>query len=631
MIEAKRRGFMQTSPRLRTIADVLAAHPWSGEHADARRLEWLWSIDVPAAPGQLWPLLADLSRLNRALKLPLMTFVERDGVRHGMARYTGVKHEWIELPWNWVAGRWYELSRIYAKGAMRALRAVIELEPTDTGTRVHVYFGVVPRSKIFDLGLKWSFGSMGRAYQRLLPQIGEELKRVEASVPACLDAPAPPLSQAAARRLDEVAAALAERGLPADIVQHLVSWIRNATDAQLERIRVRERARAWSVDEDELLRVCLHATRVGLLDLSWDVVCPHCRGVRNAAGALAGLPTSGQCEPCGITFGTDIAEAVEITFHVHPSIRPVDVGVYCSAEPAHKPHIHVQRAIPVGASVEVVAPTTPGKYRMRTRGEMKGAWLEIVDGAATRDWISAAWPNDLTLAPGATLKLVNEGEGPVTFILETAIWLELALRPGRLLSFQEFRDLFSEEYLGSGVQLAVGDQTILFTDVVGSTAMYAERGDPVAFVEVKKHFETVFDIIGKHRGAVVKTIGDAVMGAFNEPLDAVKAAHAIHKAFPPDRGPLAIRLRISVNSGTCIAVRLNAAIDYFGHAVNLAAKLQSLVEAWQIAMSDSTFNGPGVEAWIASQGATLEDVQITLKGVEAPIAAKRWTTTVPSE
>jgi class 3 adenylate cyclase len=256
---------------------------------------------------------------------------------------------------------------------------------------------------------------------------------------------------------------------------------------------------------------------------------------------------------------------------------------------------------------------------------MRGAWLEVTEGAETSGWVAAGRPSDLSLAPGATLKLVNEGEGPATFILETAVWLELALRPGRLLSFQEFRDLFSEEYLGSGVQLAVGDQTILFTDVVGSTAMYAERGDPVAFVEVKKHFETVFEIIGKHRGAVVKTIGDAVMGAFNEPLDAVKAAHAIHLAFPPDRGPLAIRLRISVNSGTCIAVRLNAAIDYFGHAVNLAAKLQALVEAWQIAMSESTVNGPGVAAWLASQGATLEDAEITLKGVETPVPAKRWT------
>ena len=57
--------------------------------------------------------------------------------------------------------------------------------------------------------------------------------------------------------------------------------------------------------------------------------------------------------------------------------------------------------------------------------------------------------------------------------------------------------------------------SILFTDMVGSTQLYARRGDPGAFVEVKKHFDELFAIIRRHRGAVVKTIGDAAMGAFN--------------------------------------------------------------------------------------------------------------------
>jgi len=608
---------------VRTIADLLEAHPWPRELADKPRLEWLWTVEVPATPDQLWPLLSDLSRLNHALKLPKMAFEERDGVRYGSARYTGVKHEWIEVPWNWVAGRWYELQRNYSKGSMRALRGIYELERTDTGTRVHIYYGIVPRAKIFILGLKYTFGAMGRAYLRLLPRVGEELKREPE--PPCLQLPSTALGSDAIHRMNEIATSLTASGLDATIIRKLVDWISTASDSDLDRIRVRERAKAWSMNEDEVLRTCLHATRAGLLELTWDVVCPHCRGVRDAAGSLSGLPTSGECEPCGITFGTDVAESVEITFHVHPSIRPIEVGVYCSAEPAHKPHIHSQRTIPAGESVELVVPTATGKYRMRTRGEMRGAWLEIADGAASSDWVSAGRPNDLTLGPGATLELVNEGEGSGTSAVGRAAWFGLALRPGRLLWFQEFRDLFSEEYLGTGVQLAVGEQTILFTDVVGSTAMYAERGDPVAFVEVKKHFETVFAIVRKHRGAVVKTIGDAVMGAFNEPLDAIKAAHAIHEAFPPNRGPLAIRLRISVNSGTCIAVRLNAAIDYFGHAVNLAAKLQALAESWQIALSESTMSGAGVAEWIAAHGGTLEDAQVTLKGIDTPVPAKRWT------
>jgi class 3 adenylate cyclase len=608
-----------------TIADLLKAHPWPREFADARRLEWLWTVEAPVGPDVLWPLLADLSRLNRALGLPQMTFVEKEGVRWGTARYTGVKHEWQEVPWNWVAGRWYELFRIYRKGAMRALHGIYDLQPTQTGTLVSIYYGVVPRSRIFDLGLKLNFGSMGRAYKRLLPQVAEEAKR-EPSSPPCLRLPAPKLGPEAVDRLDQLSKSLGEQGLDPKLVKLLVDWISCATDDELERIRVRERARVWSIDEDELLRLFLHATRSGLLDLSWDVVCPHCRGVRDATGQLDALPTSGHCDACGIAFGTDSPDAVEITFHAHNSIRPIERGVYCSAEPVHKPHIHVQHALEPGESVNVTVPVGPGKYRMRIRGEMKGAWLEVKDGApATLVWSATELPENPALAPNGTLELSNSGEKPATFVVETAVWLELALRPGRLLSFQEFRDLFSDQYIGTGVQLAVGEQTILFTDLVGSTAMYAERGDPAAFVEVKKHFDEVFAIIAKNRGAVVKTIGDAVMGAFNEPLDAVKAARSIHDAFPPSKTPGALRLRVSLNSGTCIAVRLNSAIDYFGHSVNLAAKLQALAEAWQIAMSEPTAHAHGVAEWLASQGATLEDLTIQLKGIDEPTRAKRWT------
>ncbi len=616
---------LERANNLPAIEELLRSHPWPREFSSERRLEWLWTVEVPAPPSVLWPLLADLSRLNRALGLPAMTFVEREGVRWGTARYTGVKHEWQEVPWNWVAGRWYELVRIYKKGAMRALHGIYELQPTESGTRISIYYGVVPRSRIFDLGLKFNFGSMGRAYKRLLPKIAEEVKH-EPAMPPCLRPPVSKLSAEVVSRLGALAEALISQGLDAKLVRPLVDWISTATDEDLERIRVRERARVWSLDEDELLRVFLHATRTGLLDLSWDVVCPHCRGVRDATGQLDTLPTSGQCDACGIAFGTDSPEAIEITFHAHSSIRPVERGVYCSAEPVHKPHIHVQQHVLPGERAQVSIPVGPGKYRMRMRGEMQGGWLEVADGApATLTWSSATPPEHATLAPGGTLELANVGDTPCTFVVETAVWLELALRPGRLLSFQEFRDLFSDQYLGTNVQLAVGEQTILFTDLVGSTAMYAERGDPAAFVEVKRHFEDVFAIIGKHRGAVVKTIGDAVMGAFNEPLDAIKAARAIHEAFPPSTVPTALQLRVSLNSGTCIAVRLNAAIDYFGHSVNLAAKLQALAESWQIAMSETTANAHGVAEWLASQGAVLEEQSIQLKGIDEPVRARRWT------
>jgi class 3 adenylate cyclase len=193
-----------------------------------------------------------------------------------------------------------------------------------------------------------------------------------------------------------------------------------------------------------------------------------------------------------------------------------------------------------------------------------------------------------------------------------------------LLSFQEFRDLFSEDYIGADVKLAVGEQTLLFTDVVGSTAFYAARGDPAAFVEIKKHFDEVFDIVAKNRGAVVKTIGDAVMATFVNPVDAVRASQQIHQAFHPKREDTPIRLRISLNTGPCIAVRLNANADFFGGTVNVAAKLQAMAEAYQIAMSDATYRSSGVAELLAEQKAETEELVYESKALKEPVKVRRW-------
>jgi class 3 adenylate cyclase len=264
---------------------------------------------------------------------------------------------------------------------------------------------------------------------------------------------------------------------------------------------------------------------------------------------------------------------------------------------------------------------------MRLHGQKRYGYLDALPSqpAGEIEWRASEPPREVAVAPRAALRLVNDTGAPATFVVEASQWADTALRPGRLLSFQEFRDLFSEEYLGADVQLSVGEQTILFTDMVGSTAMYAKRGDPAAFVEVKKHFDELFAIIRRHRGAVVKTIGDAAMGAFNDPLDAVRAARAIHETFPPSRPDTMARLRVSLNTGPCIAVRLNANIDYFGSTVNVAAKLQSLAEAWQIAMSDATWVAPGVADWVAAQGGDLEEVVYTSKAFKQPVPARRWT------
>jgi class 3 adenylate cyclase len=604
---------------------LLALHPWPEAWASEKRQDYFTVLELPAAPDALWRVLSDTSRVNRSLGVSEMTFEERDGKRWGASRNGGVRHEWVEVPWNWVAGQWLDSVRIYERGFSRVVYAVQRLEATERGSRLYVYFGVVARGALGAAALRLGFPGVVRAYEKVLPQLAAQLDRLRP--PDVLVLPAPELAPEARSRLDAIVAQLAREGMPADAVARLAEWIRTGDEQDLARIQIRERARVWGVAEADLIRTALHATRQGMLALSWDIVCPHCRGVTEEAPRLGGVPASGACKVCDVDFGTGNPEAVEITFRVHPSIRDVPDRLFCSAEPAAKDHIRVQRAVAAGETVEVAPVLAPGRYRLRVSSADGYRYLDV-DAAAESVAVSWRAGDDappIRTGPRPVIALENGGDAACTFVIEQAQWKDDALRPGHLLSLQEFRDLFADDYVAADVQLGVGEQTLLFTDMVGSTSFYASRGDPGAFVEVKRHFDEVFAIIIKHRGAIVKTIGDACMGAFTSALDAVKAAHDIHRAYPPTRADTPIRLRISLNTGPCIAVRLNTTMDYFGGTVNVAAKLQALAEAWQVAMSDATFASTGVAEYVAAAGGRVAAMTYTSKALPEPIGVQQWT------
>lgn len=613
---------------------MLALHPWPDDLRDQPRLDWFWAFDVAAKLDDLWPVIADTSRMNRALGVSEMKFEDRGGARWGTSRPGGLLHSWVEEPWNWVAGQWLTSVRRYERGFSKVVYAAFRLEPLgdspEAGTRLYAYFGAIPRNFFTAWILRLGFPPLEKAYRSVLPRIADELREASSfAVPRALLRAGAQLPGEVEARVGRIKQTLLDKKLDQRAVELLIDWVRTGDEADLYRIQIRERARAWGLEEDALLRVALHATREGLLELSWDLVCPHCRGVTQEVGALGVLPASGSCEVCRIDFGTEGLEAVEITFHVHSSIREVAHRSFCSAEPSTKEHIRVQKAVKKGESVTFEPQLPPGRYRARVQGQKAYGYLEVREDGPDElvEWEPSFGEQAIEkpMSPRASLTFVNKLAEDTIFVVERVTWTDTALRPGRLLSFQEFRDLFGEEYLSADVQLAVGEQTILFTDMVGSTAMYRERGDPAAFMEVKRHFGHVFGIIAKHRGAVVKTIGDAAMGAFNSPLDAVKASKEIHDTFHALRGESLARLRISLNTGPCIAVRLNTEIDYFGHTVNVSAKLQALAETWQIAMSGSTFDAPGVAQWLHEQGASLDDLSYQSAAIPEPIPVKRWT------
>lgn len=604
--------------------EFVSRHPWAPELlAQGRPLEFLWHFELAATASELWPYISDTSRLNRAMGVTRMYFEEREGALHGRAVNGGFLQEWVEVPWTWVAERQMTSVRLYSRGFGHSVRGIFELQPLGDRTRVSVYFGWVPRGFwqrwLLSLGMR----PLEREFQRVLSEVEQAVSDVRRKSNPLMKT-APELAPEAAERLGVLAKRLLNEDVDAGLVEQLVAHLKSADEMDLFRIQVLPLARRFGVPEDAMLEACLKATRVGILALSWDVICPHCRGVRSEIHTLGEIPRKQDCGACGIDFETDDDNAIEVTFHVHPSIRAVERQFFCSAEPAFKAHIKLQQRLPPGQRARCDTALGPGSYRLRVSGIEAPTPFEVRAEATSAELRVKPGSRELPpAAPSPTLVLENDSAEARTFVVETPTWADDALRPSRLLSFQQFRDLFTEEYVGSDVQLSVGRQTILFTDVVGSTKLYATRGDPGAFVDVKRHFTEILEVVKQHHGAVVKTIGDAAMAAFSSPVDAIAAAERILLGLPPGREDLKIRVRASLNTGPCIAVSLNTNIDYFGNTVNLAAKLQAFAEAGQLAFPKALVEQPGVQALLDERQAKLVELAYDPPGGSA-MPVLRW-------
>lgn len=193
----------------------------------------------------------------------------------------------------------------------------------------------------------------------------------------------------------------------------------------------------------------------------------------------------------------------------------------------------------------------------------------------------------------------------------------------RLLTTQTFRDLFRSEVIRASEGIGVRDITLLFTDLKGSTALYDEMGDLNAFALVQQHFDQLQEFTVRHGGAVVKTIGDAVMATFAEPEAGVRAGvDMLHAIDGFNRGRLGkeLLLKIGIHRGASIAVTLNDRLDYFGQTVNIAARVQALADANEIYLTRDIYELPGV-AELLKTSFSVEPGLARLRGIhdEMPV------------
>ena len=391
-------------------------------------------------------------------------------------------------------------------------------------------------------------------------------------------------------------------------------------------MRSRTLARRWGVDPRAMTELCLVAVKTGLLAMSWDVLCPRCRGAKAAAGSLDQLPSGVHCPSCNISYDREFAYNVELTFRPNAAIRAVGDGAYCLSGPMTTPHVIVQLVLEAGERREVGATLEPGAYRLRTLEPGGETDIEFAAGG-----FPALIGDGATVVPGPpappdTVVMENRSARQAVLLIEDRTWIADALTAHEATTLQAFRDMFSDEVLRPGDDVSVGHVSLLFTDIKGSTAYDEAVGDGHAYHVVRDHFAYLGEAVRRHDGAIIKTIGDAVMAAFARPTDAVAAALDVQRniaAFNRDEGGEHVILKIGLHAGGCIAVNLNGRLDYFGSTVNMAARLQGESVGDDIVLSEALSGDAGVVGLIADCDVARESA--SLKGFDQPVSFMRVT------
>ena len=594
-----------------------------------KQFHYCWKWQLPASPEALWSLVSDTNRFNRDTGLPVVEEPAESlsGTRRLRMKRYGVLIEWDEEPFEWIRPRQFGVVRRYHAGPVKEMIVRAELQPAGEHSSVLTYqVTLTPRNLVGYAAIPFEVGLVSaRSFEKVFRRYAEQARH---ATPADVgsryqmelrDTPAK-LVVGGAERLERALRTLLTRGFDDAIVGRFRELLTHGEQTTVARIQPYVLAYVWGVSRRMAVELCLQATRVGLLDLQWDLLCPFCRGAKQTSASLRDMPNTVHCGSCHIDFEANFEQSVEVTFRVNPSLRQINVFPFCVGGPQLTPHIIAQQILAPKETRKLEFQLDQGRYRIRTE-DVPGAQLfDVNEGSmpviafAPRDvWVDAV----RDVAPQCTALLTNTSDTARLFIIERIEWSDFALTAAEITSLQQFRDLFASEALRPGETINVGFMTIMFTDLRDSTRMYQEIGDASAFGRVLDHFDMLRTALEDEEGAIVKTIGDSVMAVFRRPAAALRTvfrAQELLTSFPD--GVHARNLKAGAHFGACIGVTLNDRLDYFGSTVNIAARLDALSRGGDIVISNTVADDPEVQRLLADEAIQVERFEADLKGFE---------------
>ncbi len=586
-----------------------------------------WHFAAP--PDRLWRVLADTARFNEASglgKYQLEELPQADGgvLRIGRSKVMGFALEWEERPYEWLEGVHFRQTRRFSKGPFSRFGIDVTLTREGTGAKVDYVLHGEP-ANVFGHALV-GLRQIDRAFRHMGDLVETAARHAEAdnAGPAPFEMPPTELVPGGRERLEAARGRLAAGPYAHGLADRLAALVASAPDVDVEQIRPLKLAREWGVERLAAIELALAATREGMLRLSWNLLCPRCRGAKRTVTALDQLPRGAHCPSCNIDYGVDFTENVELSFQPAPAIRPILAGGFCVAGPMSTPHVVMQQIVAPGETRTVEAGLAPGRYRLRTIDPGEAVEFDH-DGGPLPGFVADRAGARLG-EPSPGIRLVNQDGRERVLVLERRDWRSDALTARSATSLQAFRDLFADQVLRPDEDVAIDSVALMFTDLEGSTALYQRIGDGAAYHLVRDHFAYLGEAVRRHEGTLVKTIGDAVMASFADPAQAIAAALSVQRhvgEFNARQDGAGIRIKMGLHLGPCIAVTMNGRLDYFGSTVNLAARLQGQSGGGDVVISEALAADPAVRPLLAPFALAHE--RATLKGFAEPVPFYRLT------
>ena len=189
----------------------------------------------------------------------------------------------------------------------------------------------------------------------------------------------------------------------------------------------------------------------------------------------------------------------------------------------------------------------------------------------------------LLLIHGAKLRIKNQlGLTPT----DVALRLRFA-RIAKILHYADTQNMAIQNRAIYSAQ-QTRKMAVLFADICGSTSLYDKLGNEAALNMITSTLNLMKQEVAKHKGTVIKTIGDEIMCTFPNVLLAAKTARAIHLAIdlgkPGGEHPIAVRIGLHFGD---VILKAN---DVFGDTVNVAARIASITRAQQTMTTQDAVN-----------------------------------------